>query len=103
MSQFATLWATGALSIAALLSIARVVRRGTVADRTLGLDILVVVLAAALVTHAAGSGITIFLTVVTVVALLAFVATVTVARFMEPIGGVGLEGSDEGPKDGGPK
>lgn len=85
MSALAVAVTTTALAVAAVLSIARLLRRGTVADRTLGLDMLVVVLAAAVVIGAAADGDrTAFLTVVTVVALLAFVATVTIARFLEP-------------------
>ena len=84
MSQFAVAWSTVALAIAGVLSVARVLRQGSVADRTIGLDMLVVVLAAAFIVGAASTGRTLFLTVVTVVALLAFVATVTIARFLEP-------------------
>jgi multicomponent Na+:H+ antiporter subunit F len=86
VSSLAVTLCTVLLSVAAVLSVARVVRRGTVADRTIGLDLAVIVLAAGVVTGAAAVGRTVFLSVVTVVALLAFVATATIARFVEPGG-----------------
>ena len=83
MSTAAIVLTTGALTVAAVLSVARGLRSGTIADRTLGLDLVVIVLAAAITVRAARTGETFFLPVVTVVALLAFVATVTIARFLE--------------------
>ena len=71
------------LAAAALLSVVRGIRPGALADRTLGLDLFVIVFAAAITAQAARSGDTFFLPVVTVVALLAFVATVTIARYLE--------------------
>jgi len=100
VSPLAVTLTTVALSVAGVLSVARVVRPGTVADRTIGLDLGVIVLAAAVITSAAAAGRNVFLTVVTVVALLAFVATVTIARFVEPDEGQRREpgaGSEEGP------
>lgn len=83
MSTFAFAVTAVALAVAALLSVARGLRSGVVADRTLGLDLFVIVLAAAITASAARTGETFFLPVVTVVALLAFVATVTIARYLE--------------------
>ena len=71
------------LGTAGVLSAARALRRGSIADRTLGLDLFVVVVATAVTVRAARSGVAWFLPLVTVVALLAFVATVTIARFLE--------------------
>ena len=42
--------------MAAVLSLARVVRPGTVADRAIGLDLAVIVLAAAVITVGRGRG-----------------------------------------------
>lgn len=83
MSEVAGIVVAVLLSVAGLAAVARVVRRGTVADRTVGLDLLVIVLAAGIMVDAARTGDTVFLPVVTVVSLLAFVATVTIARFLE--------------------
>ena len=83
MSDLATWIAAILLSASALLSAARALRRCSLADRTLGLDLFVVVIATGVTVRAARTGVTWFLSLVTVVALLAFVATVTIARFLE--------------------
>lgn len=88
MSTLATVVVTVLLGSAGVASVARVVRRGTVADRTVGLDLLVIVLAAAITADAARTGRTVYLPIVSVVALLAFVATVTIGRFIESAGPV---------------
>lgn len=86
MSTPAIWIATVLLAGAAVLSAARALRRGSIADRTLGLDLFVVVLATAVTVRAARTDVTSFLPLITVVALLAFVATVTIARFLEATG-----------------
>lgn len=97
MSTPAIWMATVLLAGAGLLSAARALRRGSIADRTLGLDLFVVVLATAVTVRAARTGVTSFLPLVTVVALLAFVATVTIARFLEATGRNRAAGGGTGP------
>jgi multicomponent Na+:H+ antiporter subunit F len=74
------------LAVAAVLALARVLRRGSLADRALGLDVFVTVVAAGVVLGSVRADSTVFLPIVVVAALLAFVATVTVARFIEERG-----------------
>lgn len=74
------------LAMAAVLALARVLRRGSLADRALGLDVFVTVVAAGVVLGSVRVDSTVFLPIVVVAALLAFVATVTVARFIEERG-----------------
>ncbi len=84
--EIATLALLGA---AGLLCVARVARRGSIPDKVLGADTFVVVVTAGI---AAGAGITeepTFLDALVVVTLLAFVATITVARYVERRGAEG--------------
>jgi multicomponent Na+:H+ antiporter subunit F len=74
------------LAVAAVLALARVLRRGSLADRALGLDVFITVVAAGVVLGSIRADSAVFLPIVVVVALLAFVATVTVARFIEERG-----------------
>lgn len=71
------------LVAAAALCVVRLVRGRSVADRIVALDLLLVITTSgiALATIATGSGV--FLDVLVVTALLGFVGTVTVARYME--------------------
>lgn len=71
------------LAAAGLLCVVRLVRGGSLADRVVALDTLLAVLVAGVAVGAAGSRLGTFLDVVLVVALVAFVGTSTVARFME--------------------
>lgn len=73
----------GGLAAAGALGLARVLRPGTLVDRVLGLDFFVVVMAAGLALGAVARDDDSFLPIVIVVALLAFVATVAVARYVE--------------------
>ncbi len=73
----------GALLVAAALCIARVARPGSVADRVVALDTLVNVTAGGIAVYAARTGSGAFVIAAVVTALLAFVGTVTVARFVE--------------------
>ena len=68
---------------AAALGLVRVLRTGSLADRVLGLDFFVIVIATGLVLGSVARETGLYLPVVIVVALLAFVTTVTVARFIE--------------------
>lgn len=72
-----------ALAGAGLLALGRVVRPGSLADRVLGLDFFVVTVATAIVVGAVARDSAVFVPIVVVVALLAFVATATVARYIE--------------------
>lgn len=71
------------LAVAAALCVARLVRRGSLADRIVALDTLLVVVVAGIAVNAARTRAGTFLDVLVVAALLGFVATVTVARFIE--------------------
>lgn len=71
------------LTVAAALCVARLVRRGSLADRIVALDTLLVVVVAGIAVNAARTRAGTFLDVLVVAALLGFVATVTVARFIE--------------------
>jgi multicomponent Na+:H+ antiporter subunit F len=63
------------------------VRGPTLADRVVALDGLLIVVVSGIAVGAARSGTTAYLDVLVVVSLLAFVGTVTVARFIERRGG----------------
>lgn len=71
------------LLVSALLAVVRLVRGSSVADRIVALDLLLVIIVSgiAVATVATGSGA--FLDVLVVAALLGFLGTVTVARYME--------------------
>lgn len=71
------------LAIAGLLALLRIGRGGSLPDKVLGADTLILVLASGI---AAGAGITRqddFLDALVVVTLLSFVGTITVARYVE--------------------
>ncbi|MEM9200579.1 MAG: monovalent cation/H+ antiporter complex subunit F [Actinomycetota bacterium] len=75
--------ALGCLAIASLLALARVGRDGSLPDKVLGADALLLVLASGI---AAGAGVTedvTFLDSLVVVTLLGFAGTITVARYVE--------------------
>lgn len=71
------------LAISGALAVIRVGRGGSLPDKVLGADTLILVIASAV---AAGAGITedpTFLDVLVVVTLLGFAGTITVARYVE--------------------
>lgn len=71
------------LALSGVLALVRVARDGSLPDKVLGADTLILVLAGGV---AAGSGIThddSFLDVLVVVTMLGFVGTITVARYVE--------------------
>jgi multicomponent Na+:H+ antiporter subunit F len=72
-----------ALSVSALLCVARLVRRGSLADRVLALDSLLIVAVVAIATDAARTGQGTYLGAMLVFALIAFIGTSIVARFIE--------------------
>lgn len=75
--------ALAALSVSALLCLARLVRPGSLADRIVALDLLLVVIVSGIAIHAAWSGRGTYLDVLVVAALLGFISTITVGRFIE--------------------
>jgi multicomponent Na+:H+ antiporter subunit F len=62
---------------------ARLLRPGSLADRIVALDAVLVVLVSGIAVQAARTGDGTYLDVLVVVALLGFLGTVTVARFIE--------------------
>lgn len=76
--------ALGLLTVAGLGCMARLLRRrGSVADRIVALDTLLVVVVSGLAVEAARTGDTAFLDVMVIAALLAFTGTALVAKFIE--------------------
>lgn len=73
----------GLLAFAGVLGLLRVLRPGSLVDRSLGLDFFVTTVAIGIVVGAVVSRTTVYVPIVVVVTLLAFVATVSVARFIE--------------------
>jgi multicomponent Na+:H+ antiporter subunit F len=72
-----------ALAVAAAFCVARLLRPGSIADRIVALDSLLIVMVGGIATHAFWTRSGVFLDVLVVAALLGFVGTVTVARFIE--------------------
>jgi multicomponent Na+:H+ antiporter subunit F len=75
--------ALAGLAVSAVLCMARLVRSGSLADRIVALDSLLVVLVSGIAVQAARTGDGTYLDVLVVTALLGFLGTVTVARFIE--------------------
>lgn len=73
----------GLLAISGILSVARVVRDGSIPDKVLGADTFVLVVIAGVATGAGITADTAFLDILVAVTLLAFIATITVARYVE--------------------
>lgn len=73
----------GLLAVAALLCVVRLIRPGSLADRTIALDTLLVVIVCGIGTYAARSSSGMFLDALVVAALLGFTSTSLVARFIE--------------------
>ncbi|HVM19143.1 MAG TPA: monovalent cation/H+ antiporter complex subunit F [Egibacteraceae bacterium] len=71
------------LAVAALLCVARLLMAETVADRVVALDLLLGVIVTGIATAAVATRSGELLALLVVTSLLAFVATVTVARFVE--------------------
>ena len=74
------------LAAAAILALGRLVREGSLADKLLGADLITVVLASGVAASAGITGSSFFIDVVIVVAAVGFLASVTVARFIEKRG-----------------
>ncbi len=75
--------ALAAVALSGLLCIARLVRGPSLADRIVALDALLVVIVSGIAVDAARTGEGTYLDVLVVAALLGFVGTVNVARFIE--------------------
>ncbi len=73
----------GILSVSALLCLVRLVRGSSLADRIIALDSLLIVIVSGVAVQAARTGRGTFLDVLVVTALIAFIGTVTVSRFIE--------------------
>jgi multicomponent Na+:H+ antiporter subunit F len=71
------------LALAAALCLARLLRPGSIADRIVALDTLLVVSVMAIAVIAVRTATEAYTPVLLVTSLLAFVGTVTVARFIE--------------------
>jgi multicomponent Na+:H+ antiporter subunit F len=71
------------LAVAALLCFVRLARGGSLADRIVALDSLLVVIVSGIAVQAARTRDGTYLDVLVVAAVLGFVGTVTVARFIE--------------------
>lgn len=83
MFDVALVIAFAILMLSAALCAARIVLSPSLADRVIALDLLVVIALIAIAGDAARRGSGDFLDVLVVVALLGFLATVSVARFIE--------------------
>lgn len=73
----------GILAIAALLALFRVIRGPTLPDRVVALDLFGILVASFTVVNAAATGLSFFLDVALVIALLSFVGTIGYARYIE--------------------
>ncbi len=71
------------LAIAAVVTVVRIVRGPSLADRMIALDLLLILVAGALGIESARTGTTDLVPVIVVVALVAFAGTLVVARFIE--------------------
>ena len=71
------------LAVSAALCVGRIVRGDSVADRVLALDTLLVVIVVGVGVNAARTGSGVYLDVLLVVALVAFIGTTAVGRFIE--------------------
>ena len=75
--------ALGGLAVAGALCALRLLRPGSLADRVVALDTMLVVIVMGIAVGAARTGDGTFLDALVVAALLGFVSTVTVTRFIE--------------------
>lgn len=72
-----------ALAVAAVIALFRAVRGPSLADRIIAVDLILLLLAGGIAVQAVRTGTTLFVPVLIVVALVAFVGTIVVARFVE--------------------
>lgn len=79
--------ALGMLAVHAGLCALRILHAGSLADRVVALDALLVAISAGLAVHAGWSGEDVYLDVMVVTALIGFTASTVLARFIERRGG----------------
>jgi len=75
--------ALGAVVLASFLALARLFRRGSLADRVVALDTLLTVVVVGIAVYSARIGSGVYLDVLFITSLVAFVGTVTIARYIE--------------------
>jgi len=80
--SLATLIALIMLGIALLLSVVRIVIGPTLADRVLALDLLSIVAMGFIATFAVRTGVMLYLDIAVALALLGFLATIALARYI---------------------
>ena len=85
MTQITTM-AIVLLTLAAGLSLIRLVRKGSVADRIVALDTLLVIVVSGIAVFSVRRGDGVFLDVLVVTAVLGFVGTATIARYIDKRG-----------------
>lgn len=83
MIEVATTISLGLLTLASLLTVIRLLRPGSLPDRTVALDTLVVGFSAGLAVLAARTGEDTYLNAMVVASLLGFTGTSLVARYIE--------------------
>lgn len=71
------------LMVSAVLTLLRLLRGPSLADRVISIDVLLLLLVGGIAVQAARTGEAIFVIAAVVAALIGFVATVTVARYIE--------------------
>ena len=71
------------LGVSGILCLVRMIRGGSIADRAVAFDVLVLVIVTGIAVAAVRVGAGVFLDLLVVAALLGFVATGLVARFIE--------------------
>ena len=81
-----TTLAFAGLAVAGFLCVLRLLRGPSLADRIVALDALLIVIVSGIAVDAARTGVGTYLEVLVVAALLGFVGTVNVARFIESRG-----------------
>lgn len=74
------------LFVAAFLASIRLLRGPSLADRIIALDVMLVSLMGAIAIRAAATSDTAYLGIVSLIAIVAFTATVTLSRFIEQTG-----------------
>jgi multicomponent Na+:H+ antiporter subunit F len=73
----------GGLALAGVLCLVRILRGSSLADRIVALDSLLIVIVSGIAVQAARTGAGTFLDFLVVTSLIAFIGSVTVARFIE--------------------
>lgn len=74
------------LAAAAGLCLARLLRKGSTADRIVALDTLLIVIVSGIAVYSARRGDTVYLDALVVTALLGFIGAATVARYIDQRG-----------------